>query len=91
MATNTRRSARRAQGERGETESRDRTEDADSCLYVISKAAASRGNRDESLPAFCFYARRAELNKDEEVALDTDFTTKEDKLEYYISFNIRQT
>jgi hypothetical protein len=45
----------------------------------------SRGNRDESLPAFCLYACGAKLNKDKEVALDADFTAKEDKLEYYIS------
>jgi hypothetical protein len=41
-------------------------------------------NKDESLSAFCPYAHRAKLNKDKKIALDTDFTTKEDKLEYYI-------
>jgi hypothetical protein len=85
MATNTRWSACRAQGECRETESRGRTEDADSYLHVTSKAAVSRGNRNESLPALRSYAYGAELNKDKEVALDADFTTKEDKLEYYIS------
>jgi hypothetical protein len=30
-------------------------------------------------------ARRAEFNKGKKVALNADFTTKEDKLEYYIS------
>jgi hypothetical protein len=85
MATNTRGSARRAQGKRGETESRDRTKGADSRSRVTSKAAASRGNRDESLSASRLYARRAELNEDKEVALDADFTAKEDKLEYYVS------
>jgi hypothetical protein len=45
----------------------------------------SRGNRDEFLSALCFYARGAELNKDKEVALNADFTAKEDKLEYYVS------
>jgi hypothetical protein len=45
----------------------------------------SRGNRDESLSALRLYARGAKLNKDKEVALNIDFTTKEDKLEYYIS------
>jgi hypothetical protein len=85
MATNTRGSARRAQGERGKTESRDRTEGADSRSRVISKAAASRGNRDEFLFTSRFYARGAELNKDKKVALDADFTTKEDELEYYAS------
>jgi hypothetical protein len=43
----------------------------------------SRGNRDEFLPVLCLYARGAELNKDEEVALDADFTAKKDELEYY--------
>jgi hypothetical protein len=84
MATNTRGSARRAQGECEETESRGRTEDADSRSCVTSKAAVSRGNRDESLPTLCSHAREAKLNKDKEVALDADFTTKKDKLEYYI-------
>jgi hypothetical protein len=42
-------------------------------------------NRDESLSALCFYAREAKLNKDEKVALDVDFTAKENELEYYIS------
>jgi hypothetical protein len=51
----------------------------------MSEAAASRGNRDKSLPAFRLYARGAELNKDKKVALDADFTAKEDELEYYIS------
>jgi hypothetical protein len=83
MATNTRGSARRAQGEREETESRGRTKGADSCSCVMSKTAASRGNRDESLPAPCLYAHEAKLNKDEEVASDADFTAKEDELEYY--------
>jgi hypothetical protein len=82
---NTRGSVRRAQEKRRETESRDHTEGSDSCLCVISKAAVSRGNRDESLSAFRLYARGAKLNKDEEVALDADFTAKEDKLEYYTS------
>jgi hypothetical protein len=41
-------------------------------------------NRDEFLSALRFYARGAELNKDKKVALDADFTAKEDKLEYYI-------
>jgi hypothetical protein len=45
----------------------------------------SRGNRDKSLFSFCLHARGAELNKDEEVALNADFTAKEDKLEYYTS------
>jgi hypothetical protein len=45
----------------------------------------SHGNRDKFLSAFYLYTRGAELNKDKEVALDTDFTAKEDKLEYYIS------
>jgi hypothetical protein len=85
MATNTRGSVRRAQGERGETESQGRTEGADSCLCVTSEAAVSRDNRDESLPALRPYARGAELNEDEEVALDADFTAKEDELEYYVS------
>jgi hypothetical protein len=44
-----------------------------------------RGNRDEFLPAFRLYARGAKLNKDKRVTLNTDFTTKEDKLEYYIN------
>jgi hypothetical protein len=85
MATNTRGSACRAQGEREKTESQGRTEGADSYSCVTSKAAVSRGNRDESLPVFHFYARGAELNKDEEVALDADFTAEEDELEYYAS------
>jgi hypothetical protein len=46
MATNTRGSARRAQGKRGETESRGRTEGANSCSRVTSKTAVLRGNRD---------------------------------------------
>jgi hypothetical protein len=54
-------------------------------LCVISKAAVSRDNKDKSLSALCFYAYRAKLNKDKKVALNVDFTTKEDKLEYYIS------
>jgi hypothetical protein len=45
----------------------------------------SCGNRDESLSALHLYARGAKLNKDKKVALDADFTAKEDKLEYYIS------
>jgi hypothetical protein len=45
----------------------------------------SCGNRDEFLSIFYFYTRGAKLNKDKKVALDTDFTAKEDKLEYYIS------
>jgi hypothetical protein len=85
MATNTRGSARRAQGERGETESRGRTEGADSCSRVTSEAAVSRGDRDESLPASRPYARGAELNEDEEVASDADFAAEEDELEYYAS------
>jgi hypothetical protein len=85
MATNTRGSACRAQEERKKTESQGRTKGADSYSRVISKAAVSRGNRDESLPVLCFYAYRAKLNKDKKVALDIDFTAKEDKLEYYIS------
>jgi hypothetical protein len=85
MATDTRGSARRAQGKRGETESRDCTEGADSRSCVISEAAVSRGNRNKSLLAFYLYAYRAKLNKDKKVTLDADFTTKEDKLEYYIS------
>jgi hypothetical protein len=44
----------------------------------------SRGNRDESLPAPRLYAHEAKLNKDKEVALDADFTAKEDELEYYV-------
>jgi hypothetical protein len=79
MATNTRGSARRAQGERGETESRDRTEGADSRSHVASEAAASRGDRDESLPAPRPHARRAELNEDEDVASDADFVAEEDE------------
>jgi hypothetical protein len=43
------------------------------------------GNRDEFLSALYLYAYRAKLNKDKKVTLDIDFTTKEDKLEYYIS------
>jgi hypothetical protein len=85
MATNTRGSARRAQGERGETESRDRAEGADSRLRVTSKAAVSRGDRDESLSVSRSHARGAELNKDEEVASDADFTAEEDELEHYAS------
>jgi hypothetical protein len=85
MAMNTRGSARRAQGECKETESWGRIKNADSYLHVISKTAVSRGNRNESLPAPRSYAHGAKLNKDEEVASDADFTTKEDKLEYYIS------
>jgi hypothetical protein len=42
-------------------------------------------NRDKFLSALCSYAYRAELNKDKKVALNTNFTTKEDKLEYYIN------
>jgi hypothetical protein len=42
-------------------------------------------NRDKFLSALRSYAYRAELNKDKKVALDIDFTIKEDKLEYYIS------
>jgi hypothetical protein len=83
MATNTRGSARRAQGERGETESRGRTEGADSRSRVASEAAASRGDRDESLPAPRPHARGAELNEDEEVASDADFAAEEDELEHY--------
>jgi hypothetical protein len=85
MATNTRGSVRRAQGERGETESRGRTEGADSRSCVTSEAAASRGDRDESLPAPRSYARGAELNEDKEVALDADFAAEEDELEHYVS------
>jgi hypothetical protein len=85
MATNTRGSARRAQEERGKTESWGRTKGADSHSCITSKAAASRGNRDEFLPAFRSYTRGAELNKDKEVALDADYTAKEDELEYYRS------
>jgi hypothetical protein len=85
MATNTRRSARRAQGERKKTESRGRTEGADSYSRITSKAAVLHGDRDEFLPAPRPYARGAKLNKDKKVALDADFTAKEDKLEYYIS------
>jgi hypothetical protein len=44
-----------------------------------------RGNRDKSLPVLRLYARRTKLNKDKKVALDIDFTTKEDELEYYAS------
>jgi hypothetical protein len=40
-------------------------------------------NRNKFLPALSFYAYRAELNKDNRVALDVDFTAKEDELEYY--------
>jgi hypothetical protein len=85
MAINTRGSVRRAQRKRGKTKSQGCTKDTDSCLYVISKTAVSRGNRDESLSVSCLYARGAELNKDKKVALDADFTVKEDKLEYYAS------
>jgi hypothetical protein len=42
-------------------------------------------NRDEFLSTLYSYAHRAKLSKDEEVTLDVDFTTKEDKLEYYIN------
>jgi hypothetical protein len=45
----------------------------------------SGGNRDESLSVLRFYARRTKLNKDKKVASDTDFTAKEDELEYYVS------
>jgi hypothetical protein len=83
MATNTRGSARRAQGERGETESRGRTKGADSRSRVTSKTAVSHGNRDESLPALRSHARRAKLNEDKKVASDADFTAEEDELEYY--------
>jgi hypothetical protein len=83
MATNTRGSARRAQGERGETESRDRTEGAGSRSRVASEAAASRGDRDESLPAPPSRAHGAEFNEDDEVASDADFTAEEDELEHY--------
>jgi hypothetical protein len=41
-------------------------------------------NRDKSLPVLYFYAYKAKLNKDKKVALNADFTIKEDKLEYYI-------
>jgi hypothetical protein len=44
----------------------------------------SRGNRDEFLPVSRLYARGAESNKDKKVALDADFTAREDELEYYI-------
>jgi hypothetical protein len=47
--------------------------------------AVLRDNRDKFLSVLCFYARGAEFNKDKKVALDVDFTAKEDKLEYYIS------
>jgi hypothetical protein len=59
--------------------------DTNSYLYIISKTAVLYSNKDKSLLIFRSYAYRAELNKDKKVALDTDFTTKEDKLEYYIS------
>jgi hypothetical protein len=42
-------------------------------------------NKDKFLSALCFYTYKAKLNKDKKVTLDVDFTTKEDKLEYYIS------
>jgi hypothetical protein len=42
-------------------------------------------NRDKFLYILYSYTHRAELNKDKEVALDADFTAKEDKLEYYAS------
>jgi hypothetical protein len=42
-------------------------------------------NRDKFLSILCFYVYRAKLNKDKKVTLNIDFTTKEDKLEYYIS------
>jgi hypothetical protein len=83
MAMNTCGSACRAQGKYREIKSRGRTEGADSYLYIISKAAVSCGNKNESLSALRLYAYRAELNKDKKVALDADFTAKEDKLEYY--------
>jgi hypothetical protein len=41
-------------------------------------------NRDKSLSVLRSYAYKAKLNKDKKIALDTDFTAKEDKLEYYI-------
>jgi hypothetical protein len=40
-------------------------------------------NRDEFLSALRSYARGAKLNKDKKIALNADFTIKEDKLEYY--------
>jgi hypothetical protein len=83
MATNTRGSARRAQGKRRETESWGCTEDADSRSCITSETAVSRSNRDEFLSAPRSHAYGAELNKDKEVALDADFTAKEDELEYY--------
>jgi hypothetical protein len=85
MATNTRGSACRAQGERGETESQGRTKDTNSRSCIISKAAVLYSNKDKSLSALCFYAYKAKLNKDKKIALNIDFTTKKDKLEYYIS------
>jgi hypothetical protein len=45
----------------------------------------SRDNKNKFLFALYFYAREAKLNKDKKVALDADFTAKEDKLEHYIS------
>jgi hypothetical protein len=44
-----------------------------------------RSNRDKFLSAFCSYAYKAEFNKDKKVALNADFTAKEDELEYYTS------
>jgi hypothetical protein len=85
MAMNTCGSARRAQGKYKKTESWDRTKDINSCSCITSKAAVSRGNRDESLSISRFYTYRAKLNKDKKVTLDIDFTAEEDELEYYIS------
>jgi hypothetical protein len=45
----------------------------------------SCSNKDESLSALCLYAYKTKFNKDKKVALDVNFTAKEDKLEYYVS------
>jgi hypothetical protein len=85
MATNTHRSVCRAQGKREKTKSQGCTKGADFCLCIINKTAVLYSNRDEFLSALRFYTYGAKLNKDKEVTLNTDFITKEDKLEYYIS------
>jgi hypothetical protein len=42
-------------------------------------------NRDKFLSILRLYTYKAKLNKDKKVALNIDFTTKNNELEYYIS------
>jgi hypothetical protein len=84
MATNTRSAARQRGGEHDETQSRERTEGAESRLQFASEVSASRGPEGTTPGALTPHPLEAE-------SAEMDFSGEEDELEYYAGLEQRTT